>query len=153
MARKRVTEPIKNDEPKIGKPPMVKFDYNELEKLAYMSASAKEIARFFRCSESTIERRKVDDPKFKDALDYGYARGNLNLRRQQMKAADEGNITMLIWLGKNRLGQTDKIDTRLSGTGEHGEIQVAGGTELTPSERISAGIARILERKRAGESS
>ncbi len=32
----------------------------------------------------------------------------MSLRRLQWKAAKENNVTMLIWLGKQYLGQTDK---------------------------------------------
>jgi hypothetical protein len=33
---------------------------------------------------------------------------NVSLRRAQFKAAKEGNVTMLIWLGKQRLGQKNE---------------------------------------------
>jgi hypothetical protein len=36
--------------------------------------------------------------------------GKISLRRKQYSIAQEGNVTMLIWLGKNWLGQTDKLD-------------------------------------------
>lgn len=39
------------------------------------------------------------------------------LRAAQYKAAMEGNTTMLIWLGKQRLGQSDKNEL----TGKDGE--------------------------------
>jgi len=34
--------------------------------------------------------------------------GKASLRRTQWKAATGGNSTMMVWLGKNVLGQTDK---------------------------------------------
>lgn len=34
--------------------------------------------------------------------------GKISLRRAQMKAALNGNASLLIWLGRNCLGQTDK---------------------------------------------
>jgi len=38
----------------------------------------------------------------------------MSLRRIQYSTAMEGNATMLVWLGKNWLGQTDKLDTTSS---------------------------------------
>lgn len=34
----------------------------------------------------------------------------VNLFAKQYEIAMEGNVTLLIWLGKQYLGQTDKID-------------------------------------------
>jgi hypothetical protein len=34
-----------------------------------------------------------------------------NLRLKQYEIAMKGNVSMLIWLGKNELGQSDKMDT------------------------------------------
>lgn len=45
--------------------------------------------------------------KTKQAIEKGEAGINNRLRRAQFKAAFNGNTSMLIWLGKNRLGQTD----------------------------------------------
>lgn len=44
--------------------------------------------------------------------------GTASLRSTQFKLAEEGNVTMLIWLGKNWLGQTDKVDVAMSGSVE-----------------------------------
>ncbi len=34
----------------------------------------------------------------------------MSLRRKQWRAAEEGNTTMLVWLGKQYLGQKDKSE-------------------------------------------
>ena len=36
-----------------------------------------------------------------------------NLRKKQYEVAMGGNVSMLIWLGKNELGQSDKNDQKL----------------------------------------
>lgn len=36
--------------------------------------------------------------------------GNVSLRRAQLKAALNGNTTMLVWLGKQWLGQRDQVE-------------------------------------------
>ena len=37
--------------------------------------------------------------------------GKMSLRRQQFKSAENGNVTMQIWLGKQWLGQADKVES------------------------------------------
>ena len=37
--------------------------------------------------------------------------GKIRLRQLQWKAAESGNVSMLIWLGKQYLGQSDKQET------------------------------------------
>ena len=37
----------------------------------------------------------------------------INLLKKQYDVAMSGNVSMLIWLGKNELGQTDKQETEL----------------------------------------
>lgn len=46
--------------------------------------------------------------KVKSAVKDGQARCNNRLRKAQVTAALNGNATMLVWLGKNRLGQSDR---------------------------------------------
>ena len=91
----------------MGRPPIV-FDYDQIEKLAQLHCTDEDLADFFECSVSTIEKRKVSDPDFLRALKKGKGKGRISLRRMQYKAAQSGNTTMLIWLGKQLLGQTDK---------------------------------------------
>ena len=61
------------------------------------------------CSVDTLERRYADT--IKSAKD----RGRSSLRRHQWELAQKGNPTMLIWLGKQLLGQRDHRDMQVSG--------------------------------------
>ena len=79
-----------------------------------MGCTNKEIAAHFGVSERTIESRRKD-PDFTAVMERGYAHGNISLRRKQMELALKGDKTMLIWLGKQRLEQKDKIATEHSG--------------------------------------
>jgi hypothetical protein len=40
----------------------------------------------------------------------GRSQGKIRLRQLQLKAAEKGSAAILIWLGKQMLGQTDQID-------------------------------------------
>jgi hypothetical protein len=68
-----------------------------------------EIAAVVGCSEATIETT------FAAALHRGRERTKLALRCWQWRAARAGNVTMLVWLGKQILGQRDTRNHELHG--------------------------------------
>ena len=61
-------------------------------------------------SEGTIERwcKRTYELGFADAYKKFSATGKTSLRRHQFDLAKKGNAAMLIWLGKQYLGQSDK---------------------------------------------
>jgi hypothetical protein len=92
--------------------PEIEIDMEELNKLCSIHCTLSEIAGWFDCSEDTIERRIREkyDRTFAEHRDKKAGKGKISLRRRQYQAAMEGNTTMLVWLGKNWLDQTDKQD-------------------------------------------
>lgn len=86
-----------------------KLDLVEFEKLAQLGCTQGEAANFLGVSVATIETR-LQREDFRKAWDKGQATLNLSIRRSQVKLADAGNATMLIWLGKQRLGQKDRLE-------------------------------------------
>lgn len=72
-----------------------------VEDLAGIGCTIPEIAKVAGCSESTIKRR------FAPILEKGRAKLKTSIRRHQIQVAEKGNVSMLIWLGKNYLGQAD----------------------------------------------
>jgi transcription initiation factor TFIIIB Brf1 subunit/transcription initiation factor TFIIB len=74
---------------------------SKVQELAEFGCTNTEIAQFFGCSESTI-RRNYDENLIK-----GRASGKTRLRQLQWAVAEKGNVTMLIWLGKHMLGQSE----------------------------------------------
>jgi hypothetical protein len=82
--------------------PQKQIDAAQVAKLAALGATHQEIADFFGADRSTIERR------FAAEIDKGRTALKIRLRRLQLRAAERGNVTMLIWLGKALLGQADK---------------------------------------------
>ena len=69
--------------------------------LARIHCTDKEIADIVKVSRKTLTNR------CSDVLSAGRSQGKASLRRKQWMKADEGNAQMLIWLGKNWLGQSD----------------------------------------------
>lgn len=91
----------------MGRPPKwTSIDPREVENYAMLGCSDRAIATLLDVDHRTIERH------FSPQLEKGRERGNTLLRKWQWDAAQKGNTTMLIWLGKQRLGQTDKMDNR-----------------------------------------
>ena len=72
-----------------------------VRELAAVGSTREEIATITGISARTLMRR------FAAALERGGADMNVSLRRRQFELAMAGNPTMLIWLGKQRLGQRD----------------------------------------------
>jgi hypothetical protein len=84
--------------------PRVRIDEEQVEEMAAIGCTVAEIAGIVGCSPRTVERRAAAP------VARGRARLNLSLRRRQIEIAMGGNAPMLIWLGKQLLGQRDKAD-------------------------------------------
>jgi hypothetical protein len=93
----------------------IEIDFEQLEKLASLQCTDRELAAFFRCTTRTIENRRKD-PAFKEALDRGRAMGQISVRRAQMRLLEGGSAAMAIWLGKILLGQRDVTPIELTGS-------------------------------------
>lgn len=123
--------------------PRKEFDLEKVAKLAAMQCTDAEIAAFFDVHPSQITRRKASDAAFRNAIEKGREDGKMSLRRLQWRVAERGNTVMLIWLGKQYLGQTDKQTTELTGAG--GKPIEAQVTVNDDPEHIAA-VLDILRR-------
>ncbi len=87
------------------------IDPGQVEFLAGKFWQKSEIAAFLNCHPDTITNR------FQEVYLKGREQGKAKLRDLQLKAANSGNVTMLIWLGKQYLGQRDsELASSLSDT-------------------------------------
>lgn len=89
-----------------GGRPKKTIDYETVEKLAALQCTQQEIASFLKVSADTLQRDERFCGLYKEAID----KGRMSLRRHQWRALEAGNSTMLVWLGKQYLGQRDKFD-------------------------------------------
>lgn len=103
----------------------------ELGKLAALHCTQEEAAGFLGVSKDTIKRR-LKEPKYREAWDNGMATGKVSLRRTQFRLAEK-SATMAIFLGKQHLGQKDIVANELYGRGG-GPIQTVDMTRLTDKE-------------------
>ncbi len=99
-----------------GGRPKIEIDLKQLEALAGLQCTDEEIAAVLGVSTDTIGRRKQEeDSSFAEVYKRGKEKGKASLRRYQFEAAKKGNVTMMIWLGKQLLGQKDKSALEHSG--------------------------------------
>ncbi len=82
------------------------IDGEQVFKLAKLMCTQQEMASFFDVSVDTLDRR------FAEEMHKGWERGKLRLRRAQLRAALKGNVAMQIWLGKQYLGQAEKVEVK-----------------------------------------
>ncbi len=87
----------------MARPKKHNIDTKQLQNLARLGCTNTEIGDFFGCSENTIRR-------YGEYLTKGRAECKMRLRQMQWKSAENGNVTMQIFLGKQVLGQSDSPD-------------------------------------------
>jgi len=94
---------IQSKEKKVGRPKL-DIDPEQVTRLARLHCTMQEMADFFGCHRETLREN------FSPQIDKGRSEGNISLRRKQWQmAVEKGNVVMLIWLGKQMLGQRNEI--------------------------------------------
>ncbi len=102
--------------------------------IAVSQCPDEEIAAYLGISYSTFKRRKRESPELAEAVDLGRDNGKQMLRNVQWDKAMDGNIVMMIWLGKQYLGQSDKTDL-LGRDGKPFEFTIAINSQNGDQER------------------
>jgi len=87
---------------KVGRPKL-ELDKQQIYKLASLNVSVKDIADVLGCSKRALEN------KYLDVINEGRANLRTSILRTQYEVGiTNKNVTMLIWMGKQHLGQADK---------------------------------------------
>lgn len=104
-------------------PPLTKINWDDLDKLCAIQCTLEEIASFFDCSADTIERavKREKNMRFAEYYTQKSKKGHISLRRKMFQTAVDGNVTMMIFLSKQWLGYSDKVEQK---------NQVTGGVDL-----------------------
>jgi hypothetical protein len=89
----------------------IEVDPEQVRALARLGCTWDEIAGVLKIARTTLVVR-MKEKKFRDAYDQGVAEGDVSLRRAQYDSAMKGKTGMLVWLGKNRLNQADRVETK-----------------------------------------
>ena len=110
--------------------PKKNIDQKQFETLCNLQCTQDEICGFFDVTDKTLTRWCKETYKmgFSDIYKIKSQNGKISLRRWQFRLAEKGNATMLIWLGRQYLGQTEHNDSIKVEIGDDGFIQALKGT-------------------------
>lgn len=141
--------------PRTGRP-KIEINQQVFEGLCRIHCTLEEIAGVLDASVDTIERwcKATYKQRFAEVFRQKAANGKMSLRRAQVKLAESGNATMLIWLGKNILGQRDEVhnyNIDLTPLTDEQLEHLAAGEDphtLTASSGSNAGVAPPLTSER-----
>ena len=120
----------------------IEIDAEQVRGLARLGCTWDEIAGVLGIARTTRAGRRREK-KFRDAYEQGVAEGDVSIRRAQYDSAMRGKTGMLVWLGKNRLNQTDRVETKNETTIHD------GGNAL---DKLSGAIDRLASRSGSGDS-
>lgn len=100
---------MKKDVKQSGRP-KAKINWEEVDNFLIAGCSGAEIAGYLGLNKATVYDRceKDNGISFSKYSQQKKAKGDSMLRARQYQEAMDGDKSLLIWLGKNRLGQTDK---------------------------------------------
>jgi len=89
---------------------MVHIDWELVDKLLESGCSGVEVSGYLGCNENTLYKKCKEEKnsEFEAYRNLKRASGDSKLRTAQLDKALSGDTTMQIWLGKNRLSQTDR---------------------------------------------
>ena len=122
--------------------PKKKIDPEQVKKLALIQCTMIEMAAFFECSVDTLERR------FADVIKIGRENGKTSLKRKQFEIAMSGNVGMLIWLGKQHLGQKDQVENEMQVNADVTYTTSWGGNiNVAPTSQIVSVFGEVKQNK------
>lgn len=95
-----------------GGRPRLEFNLKHVEYFGKLGLSFQDMAALLECDIHTVSDYMNDqDSKFSKSYKRGAARTSEKIRARQIQLALDGHPTMLIWVGKNWLGQVDTPST------------------------------------------
>jgi hypothetical protein len=94
-----------------GGRPKKQIDQKEFEKLCFLQCTKQEFCSWFDTTDKTLERwcKETYGMGFSEIFRIKRENGIISLRRTQFQLAEK-SPAMAIFLGKNILGQTDKVE-------------------------------------------
>ena len=126
----RVKKPEKKKETRGRK--KISIDWEKAAKLASYMCTAKEIGYILGVAADTLNYRCKTEQScnLEDFLAKNQSTSLASLRVQQFAAAKKGSIQMMIWLGKQYLGQRDQISQNIDQTTTYTELQSMSDKEI-----------------------
>ena len=108
-----------------GGRPKKQIDQKEFEKLCFLQCTKQEFCSWFDTTDKTLERwcKETYGMGFSEVFRIKRENGIISLRRTQFQLAEK-SPAMAIFLGKNLLGQTDKLEQTVNDVSEHKGITI-----------------------------
>ena len=106
--------------------PRKHIDKTEFEKLCFLQCTEREFCSWFDVSDETLNKwckENYDGRTFLAVFKEKRENGLISLRRTQFQLAEK-SPAMAIFLGKNLLGQTDKVEQTQTINGAVPTVQV-----------------------------
>ena len=102
-------------QPKRRGPKFLPIDWDKVESLIIKGCSGIQIAAVFNVTPETLyERCQRDIGKFYSLYSHEkFQKGNASLHAKQFELALKGDKTLLIWLGKQRLQQSERLEQKI----------------------------------------
>jgi hypothetical protein len=90
--------------------PLIEIDWDQVDEMCRIHCTGEEQAAVLGIDYDTLNAacKREKGLGFSDYYAQKSSGGKMSLRRKQYTAAMDGNTTMLVWLGKNWLGQSDQ---------------------------------------------
>ena len=110
---------------KMGRP-RKEINKTEFEKLCFLQCTEREFCSWFDVSDETLNKwckENYDGRTFLAVFKEKRENGLISLRRTQFQLAEK-SPAMAIFLGKNLLGQTDKMEQTVNDVSEHKGITI-----------------------------
>lgn len=126
-----------------GGRPSKNIDWKLADKLAALHCTGEEMASVLGVCYDTLEKKVkgLGYASFSDYYAEKSASGKISIRRKQFEIAMSGNVTMLIWLGKQMLNQTEK--TTVDTTSSDGSMSPASPDDY--AKKVAETTREILE--------
>ena len=106
--------------------PRKQINKTEFEKLCFLQCTRSEFCTWFDVNEDTLNKwckENYDGKTFSAVFKEKRENGLISLRRTQFQLAEK-SPAMAIFLGKNLLGQTDKMEQTVNDVSEHKGITI-----------------------------
>lgn len=101
----------------------VSLDEHQIHEMGVWGVTQPEIARFYGISQSSVSRWLNKEP-YKTAYESGVVEGDISLRRKLYEGAMNGGIKALDIALKNRLGFSDRLESKTDLTADVSHTQV-----------------------------
>lgn len=127
--------------------PRKQIDKTEFEKLCFLQCTEREFCSWFDVSDETLNKwckENYDGRTFLDVFKEKRENGLISLRRTQFQLAEK-SPAMAIFLGKNLLGQTDKMEQTVNDISENKGITINFSDKaVSDGDNVPDSVQRII---------